>query len=367
MARGAHVERESWLRLALTPGISACAARVLLSSFGLPDAIFTAHRHADIARRVGEAAANALLSPPAAETRALLDRALAWLGAGEGRSLVCLADPDYPPALLALADAPLALFAAGRRALLGEPAVAIVGSRSATRQGVQNASAFAAALARSGLCIVSGMAQGIDGAAHRGALDAQGGTVAILGTGPDVAYPASHARLAGEIAERGLLLSEYAPGTSPRTHHFPRRNRLIAALCRGVLVVEATTHSGSLITARLAGELGREVFASPGSIHSPQARGCHRLIRDGAKLVERAQDVLEELHVVPAAAPAAASCAAPAHQALLAAMGHDPVDIDTLARHLEHDTGATAAALLELELAGRVERLPGNRYQLLHS
>jgi DNA processing protein len=362
-------EREAWLRLALAPGISASTARVLLATFGLPDAIFAADRPAQIARLVGEPAARALLGPPAGESAALLDRANAWLDAGPERNLICLADADYPPALLALADAPLVLFAAGRRELLRQPALAVVGSRSATRQGLLNAAAFAAALARSGLCIVSGMARGIDGAAHRGALDAQGGTVAVLGTGPDVVYPAAHARLASEIAGRGLLLSEYAPGTPPRTHHFPQRNRLIAALSRGVLVVEATTHSGSLITARLAGELGREVFAIPGSIHSPQARGCHRLIRDGAKLVERAQDVLEELHIVPAApaAQAAATPTAPAQQALLAAMGDDPVHIDTLAHHLDDDSGATAAALLELELAGRVERLPGNRFQLLHS
>jgi DNA processing protein len=372
-----HGEATAWLRLALTPGIGAARARALLGEFGLPTAIFDtrepqAQRAARLAAHCGAAGAAALLQPPDTTVQPAVAHALAWLAGGAGRSLLCLADPDYPPALLQLADAPLILYAQGHRELLARPGLAIVGSRNATRQGEQNAAAFAAHLGRAGLCIVSGLAGGVDAAAHRGALDAGADTIALLGTGVDILYPARNRSLGERIARAGLLLSEYPLGAPPLAHHFPRRNRLIAALSRGVLVVEAALHSGSLITARLAADLGREVFAIPGSIHSPLARGCHRLIRDGAKLVETAQDVLEELRWAPVAAPPAAE--PPARRGsdgpegaapLLEALGHDPVDIDTLALRVGRDAGTVAALLLELELEQRVERLPGNRYQRL--
>jgi len=358
-------EQRAWLRLTLTEGVGPRAARELLSAFGLPGTIFEAGRAA-LADVAGAPLTAKLLAPPPAQA---IERALVWLGAGADRSLITLADPDYPAALLELADAPPLLYLRGRRELLARPALAIVGSRSATRQGEANAEAFAAHLAGCGLTIVSGLARGIDAAAHRGALAHEPATIAVFGTGADRVYPAPNRALADRIAQQGLLLTEYPLGTPPLEHNFPRRNRLIAALARGVLVVEAALHSGSLITARLAAELGRDVMAIPGSIHSPVARGCHRLIREGARLVESAQDVLEELRFGVAQRPAAER--APDHaggdddQALLQAIGYDPVDLDTLAQRTGLAPGVLSARLLELELAQAIERMAGNCYQRL--
>ncbi|HTT11690.1 MAG TPA: DNA-processing protein DprA [Burkholderiaceae bacterium] len=368
-------ERAAWLRLLLTPGIGPRTARMLLAAFGLPQAVFAAGRTA-LGRHVPAELSGVLRQPPAAAIEATIEKTQRWLDAAADRSLLTLADPDYPAALLECPDPPTVLFACGRRTLLATPALAIVGSRSCTQQGRETAEAFARTLTHGGLSIVSGLAVGIDAAAHRGALQAaeQGAgasTVAILGTGIDVVYPPGHRDLADAVRGRGLLLSEFVPGTPALARNFPRRNRIIAGLARGVLVVEAALRSGSLITARLAGELGREVFAIPGSIHSPTARGCHRLIKDGAKLVESAQDVLEELHLpAPATSRRPEEAAAPdgigaEQSALLAALGHDPVDLDTLAQRCARDAGSLSAALLELELAQHVERLPGNRYQRL--
>ena len=324
----------------------------------------------------GEPLAASLLAPPPADA---IDRALAWLASDARRSLLTLADADYPASLLQLSDPPPLLYLEGRRELLGRPALAIVGSRSATRQGEANAEAFAAHLCNCGLTIVSGLARGIDAAAHRGALECGGeaATIAILGTGADVVYPASNRDLADRVAQHGLLMTEYPLGTAAVPHNFPRRNRLIAAASRGVLVVEAALHSGSLITAKLAAELGREVMAIPGSIHSPVARGCHRLIRVGARLVESAQDVLEELRMDRLAAGPAQAPPAPAADrshalgadataaALLQTIGHDPVDLDTLAQRTGLAPGLLSARLLELEMTQDIERLSGNRYQRL--
>ncbi|HXF47114.1 MAG TPA: DNA-processing protein DprA, partial [Burkholderiaceae bacterium] len=329
---------------------------------------------AALARIVPEPLARALAAPTDAALDAAIGAAQAWLAAAPHRFLLTLADADYPTALLASADPPPVLFGEGRRELLATPLLAIVGSRSCTRQGEATASAFAQALAHAGLTIVSGLAAGIDAAAHRGALraaeeGAPAATIAVVGTGADVVYPAGNRALTEQIRSGGLLLSEFALGTPPLAHNFPRRNRIIAALARGVLVVEAALRSGSLITARLAAELGREVFAIPGSIHSPTAKGCHRLIKEGAKLVESAADILDELRLPAApraAAPApAASQLPPALREVLDQMGHDPVDLDTLAARSGRDTGRLTAELLELELAQHVERLPGNRYQRL--
>jgi DNA processing protein len=373
-------ERAAWLRLVLTPGLGAGAARTLLDRFGLPTALFCdTVDHAALVDAVGTEGALALTRPPDEPLATALQRTQDWLDGGPRRSLVTLADTDYPRPLLQLPDAPALLYAEGDRALLARPALAIVGSRNATRQGEQNAAAFAAGIGRAGWCVVSGLAAGIDAAAHRGALESGSGTIALMGTGADIIYPAGNRPLAAAIAREGLLLSEYPIGTAPLARNFPRRNRLIAALARGVLVVEAALRSGSLITARLAADMGREVFAIPGSIHSPLARGCHRLIRDGAALVESTQDVFEQLgwaRSLPAALPPrAAQTASPEPGApdpgataapLLAALGHDPADIDTLALRTGMDPGKVAAGLLELELARRVERLAGNRYQRLH-
>lgn len=362
-------ERAAWLRLTLTPEVGPRTARALLAAFGLPTAIFEASAAA-LGKHVPEKLARTLAASPDAALRAAIDATAAWLARDPSHALLTLADPDYPQALLATPDPPPVLFAIGRRELLNRPAFAVVGSRNATRQGEANAEAFAHALARAGLTIVSGLALGIDAAAHRGALksEADASTVAVVGTGADVIYPASNKALTLEIRRRGVVISEFPIGTPGIAHNFPRRNRLIAGLARGVLVVEAALRSGSLITARLAADAGRDVFAVPGSIHSPLSKGCHKLIKEGAKLAESAQDVLEELRFAPAAAAAAAAPAAaltPAQAALLDALGFDPVDLDALALRTGRDAGGLTADLLELELAQHVERLPGNRYQRL--
>lgn len=361
-------ERIAWLRLTLTPDVGPRTARALLAAFGLPTAIFQASAAA-LGQHVPEKLARTLSAPPEAALRAAIDAAETWLARDPAHALLTLADADYPQALLAIADPPPVLFAIGRRELLNRPAFAIVGSRNATRQGEANAEAFAQALARAGLTIVSGLALGIDAAAHRGALkaDTDASTIAVVGTGADVIYPAANKALALEIRRRGVVISELAPGTPGIAHNFPRRNRLIAGLARGVLVVEATLRSGSLITARLAADAGREVFAVPGSIHSPLSKGCHKLIKEGAKLAESAPDVLEELNLAGAAAATAAPAAelTSAQAALLDALGFDPVDLDALALRTGRDAGGLTADLLELELSGHVERLPGNRYQRL--
>jgi DNA processing protein len=368
-------ERAAWLRLVLTPDLGPRAARELLAALGLPHAIFAAGRNV-LRQVVPDALAGTLSGAPAADIETAVGATEIWLGASPRNFLLTFADADYPRALLDTTDPPPLLFGCGRRELLAQPQIAIVGSRSSTRQGAATAESFAHALACAGLTIVSGLATGIDAAAHRGALRAAAGgaaasTIAVIGTGIDVVYPPANRALTGSIRSEGLVLSEFALGAPPLPHHFPRRNRVLAGLSRGVLVVEAALRSGSLITARLAAEMGREVFAIPGSIHSPMSRGCHRLIKDGAKLVESAQDVLQELRWPVVAAPAAAHSAEPAaalppaRQAVLAALGHDPVDLDTLAARCGRDTGSLSADLLELELAQHVERLPGNRYQRL--
>jgi DNA processing protein len=357
---------EAWVTLQLS-GVAPRALAQMLRAFGTPEAVLSAtpsQRRAAVAAPAGRAVA-AFTAPD----RDRLANTLAWL-AEPGASLVAWDDADYPPALLEIGDAPPAFYCLGRRELLSRPALAIVGSRNATPQGCADAEAFADALAAGGLTIVSGLALGIDAAAHRGALAHPASSVAVVGTGLDRVYPARNRDLAHALAARGALISEFAPGTPPAPANFPRRNRLISGLARGVLVVEATLSSGSLITARLAGEQGREVFALPGSIHSPFAKGCHRLIRDGAKLVETAQDILDELRF-PAIAPTDAapppddaSTDATA-RAVLAALGHAPADVDTLVARCGASAGAVAAALTALELDGRAAALPGGRWQRL--
>jgi DNA processing protein len=360
----AAVDRRTaaWLDLALS-GVPPAALASLLRDLGDPTAVVDALPKA-LARtpQLASRRAGGAIDP------AIRERSLAWL-ALPGNELLAWDDPDYPNALLELPDPPPALFFAGHREVLAQPALAIVGSRRATPEGVETARAFARALSGAGLVIVSGLALGIDGAAHQGALDGTGSTIAVVGTGLDRVYPARHRDLARAIRDRGALLSEFPPGTPPLPHHFPQRNRLISGLSRGVLVVEGALSSGSLLTARAALEQGREVFAIPGSIHSPLSKGPHRLIRDGAKLVETAQDVLDEL-ALPGLGPAEATrplrdppC--PAHAALLAAMGTAPVAIDQLAARSGLPAEAIAAGLIELELAGRVAAAPGGRWQRL--
>jgi len=372
------MEREElagWLRLSLTPGIGPQLARRLLAAFGLPTQVFAQGRHA-LEQVVGAAAAAALQRGPK-DFDAALAHTADWLQQDpDHRALVTLGDARYPAALLHTDEPPLMLYLMGRLDLPWAPArsLAIVGSRNPTPQGAQNAKLFAQALSEAGLTIVSGLALGIDGAAHEGALagtPAHSGrlaTVAVVGTGLDRVYPKIHHGLAHRIAAQGLLVSEYPLGTPPLAANFPRRNRLIAGLARATLVVEAALQSGSLITARLAAEQGKDVFAIPGSIHAPQSRGCHALIRQGAKLVESAQDVLEDLDLEREAVPArAAAPDLPQGHAddVLAALGHDPVTLDVLQARTGWDTARLQVRLTELELAGEVARLPGGLLQRL--
>jgi DNA processing protein len=354
---------EAWATLSLK-ALPHTALVALLRAFGGPEAIFTATRAQlravvpdDIVARVQQAVDQDAL----AATRA-------WL-ADPAHEIIAWDDADYPRALLELGFAPPALYFVGRRELLNRPALAIVGSRSASAQGALNAREFAKALSDAGLTIVSGLAVGVDAAAHEGALEGQGSTLAVVGTGLDRVYPARNRALAHRIAERGGLISEFPLGTPPREHNFPRRNRLISGLARGVLVVEAAISSGSLITARYAGDQGRDVFAIPGSIHSPLSKGCHQLIRQGAKLTETAQDVLVEFGMGAPAAPAAkraASTIADTDNALLAALGGDTVDVDTLAARTGMTPDVVVATLTGLELAGLVAANPGGLWQRLH-
>ncbi len=349
----------AWLRLTLIPGIGGETQRKLLAAFGLPEAIFAA----------GRSVVNAVIGKKADllfdfDTLEAVDRSMAWADES-GHSILTLADSGYPQSLLEIADPPNVLYARGNADLLQDRGLAIVGSRNATPQGIQTAEQFARALAANGLSIISGLALGIDAAAHRGALSVDGKTVAVIGTGADRLYPARNRDLALEIAEHGVIVSEFPLGTPVLAANFPRRNRIISGLSRGVLVVEAATESGSLITARLAGEQGREVFAIPGSIHSPVARGCHRLIKQGAKLVETANDVLEELgQIVPATMLDPASGETD-QSPILAALGHDPCTLDELVERTSLGADQLLGELLTLELSGRLTGLPGNRYQRL--
>jgi DNA processing protein len=352
----------SWLQLSLTPGLGASTLRRLLSQFGLPEAAL-AHKRSELAPFVPPAALDALDSSRVAE---MVSRALEW-AAGPDRWIVTLADATYPRALLEIADPPPLLYAHGKIQLLQQPAIAVVGSRNASAQGETNAEQFARSLSNAGLTIVSGLALGIDAAAHRGGLAGAASTIAVLGTGIDIVYPSRNAELAVEISRAGLLVSEFPLGTPAAAQNFPRRNRLISGLGRGCLVVEAALASGSLITARTAADQGRDVFAIPGSIHSPLSKGCHALIKAGAKLVESADDVLSELSgFQPSgyAHTAQLSSGAPS-TGLLAVMGHDPVDIDSLCARAGLTAEQVAAELLRLELDGRVAALPGGLYQRL--
>ncbi|MCU0840188.1 MAG: DNA-processing protein DprA [Thiobacillaceae bacterium] len=351
-------ETRCWLALEAIPGLGPEAARRLLEAFPDPCAVLSAPRGL-LAAVVGERLSTALATIVAEEQQtATLD----WL-AQPGNHFIPITDPAYPARLKSLPDAPPWLYLKGDTALLDRPMLAIVGSRNATPQGLRDARAFAQTLAEAGLVIVSGLALGVDAAAHEGGL-AGGTSLAVVGTGLDRVYPARHKELAHRLAAQGAILSEFPLGTPPRPGHFPRRNRIISGLALGVLVVEAAVDSGSLITARLAAEQGREVFALPGSIHSPLAKGCHRLIKEGAKLVECAEDLLEELRwqwTPPAPIPAEQP-----RDGLLELMGAQPVALDSLALRSGLTVENLSAMLLSLELDGRVASLPGGLYQRLY-
>lgn len=371
-------ELEAWLRLSLSDGIGNFAARRLLGAFGVPTIVFEQSR-SSLEQVVSVAQAQALLEVPLL-LQETLERTWAWLHSptedSVGRQVTVLGDPLYPSALLNLEDPPTLLYMTGQLEvnIRFSPSIAIVGSRNPTPQGQVNARQFAKACVHAGLTVVSGLALGIDGAAHEGALDAASdraqawATIAVVGTGLDRVYPKRHHDLAHRVAQHGLIVSEYPLGTPPLAANFPRRNRLIAGLSLGTLVVEAALQSGSLITANLAAEQGKDVFAIPGSIHSPQSHGCHALIRQGAKLVESAQDILDEL-VLPVSSAfgslptAASSLSNAAETGLLELLGHDPVGLDALGSRSGRDAASLQVQLLELELAGDVCRLPGGLFQ----
>ena len=334
--------------------------RKLLSAFGGPEEVLGAGRSA-LTRLVSGKLADAILDGDLFGDLAAVEQ---WL-ADPANHVVTLADAEYPRTLLQTPDPPPLIYAKGRLDLLNRPCIAIVGSRNATAQGNTTAESFATALANAGLAIVSGMALGIDAAAHRGGLLGTASTIAVVGTGLDKVYPARNRDLAHAIAQKGLIISEFALGTPPLAANFPRRNRIIAGMSRGTLVVEAALSSGSLITARLANEMGKDVFAIPGSIHSTLSKGCHGLIKQGAKLVDDAADILDELRMAHHAGSSHKSPVAGAEpdHPLLAHLGFDPCDADTLAGRAGLPVHEISAALTELELAGAVAPLPGGLWQ----
>ncbi len=361
-----HDEHDARLRL-LTSGAPAAAIRRLLDSHGSAASAFQAGARDWASHGLDAASCRAIRHPDLA----LLARGQAWLEA-PAHQLIDWSQADYPPLLRRIPSPPPMLFIDGDAGLLWRPAVAVVGSRAATAGGCANAALFADALSRNGLCIASGLAAGIDAAAHQAALQAESATVAVLGTGPDIAYPVHHRPLLEGIATHGCVVSEHLPGTRPLRQYFPSRNRILAGLSLGTLVIEAAERSGALITARLAADVGREVFALPGSIHNPMARGCHRLIREGAQLVESPDEVLEvlaplaidlakalrgelEASLAPSAVPLQPCLPIdPDYNRLWQALGHDPTGMDELGQRTGLTVAVLSAMLLSLELEGRV-------------
>lgn len=366
-------ELAAWIRLQMTPGVGIMTAHKMLSAYGLPQNIFKTS-YEEIARIVSPKMADVLFSPADPAITEQIEKTKEWLEDDANRVLP-LSDSRYPRQLLEISDPPLMLYVKGRVELLTSPSIAIVGSRNATTQGCLDAKEFARFLSDTGLTIVSGLALGIDTAAHAGGLKGRGSTVAVIGTGADIVYPARNRELAHRIAGEGCIISEFPIGTGPLASNFPRRNRVISGLSGGILVVEAAARSGSLITAKTAIDQGRDVFAIPGSIHSPLSRGCHELIRQGAKLVESSQDILEELKhfsdiVVNQSSQErnteeGADEFSDEQKVILAQMGYDPVDADTLSERCDMDAASLSVELLNLELSGNVESLPGGFFRRL--
>jgi DNA processing protein len=355
-----HCNRDdatAWLRVSLVPGVPPRRLRKLLAAFGSPQQLLATPGR-EVAMLAGEDVARALSAGADPDAVAA---SLRWLEADD-HHLVALHDPRYPPRLLEIANPPLVLYAVGRPELAAAPALAIVGSRNATTRGCMDAETFARTLSDAGLAIVSGLALGIDAAAHRGGLAGRGSSVAVLGNGADVRYPRDNRALAEALERGGCVISEFPLGTPPTPDNFPRRNRLISGLALGVFVVEAAPQSGSLITARYALEQNRDVFAIPGSIHSPFARGCNALIGEGATLVADANDILRALGWKPAPSP---PCRRAERDPLLRAMGHAPVSLDDLAEVTGIEVARVAARITRLELAGRVAPVAGGRFQRL--
>ena len=345
------------LRLALIPGLGPITQRKLVERFGTASAALAAGNA--LAGFAGAALATAVAR---GADEALVERTLRWLDAPE-RHLIAFEDEAYPDLLREITDPPGVLFAIGDIDLLRAPSIAVVGARNATPQGVRDAHAMSHALSAAGLCVTSGLALGIDAAAHRGGLDGRGSSVAVMGTGPDIFYPRGNRQLAQRLASEGCVVTELPLGTPPFAGNFPRRNRLISGLARAVLVVEANERSGSLVTAHCALEQDREVLAMPGSIHSPLSKGCHKLIREGATLVECAADVLAELGMAIDLAPVASCAHAPTSDLVLAALGQAPATHDQLVMRTGLEAAKVAARLCLLQVEGRVEEIPGGRFQ----
>jgi len=349
-------ELASWLSLSQIPGLGNENLRRLLQEFGSPSVVL-ATPVAALKQIVRPAIASAI---SAATTDDFFAPVAAWLK-DPLNHIITLADSDYPQALLNIPDPPLLLYVKGRLDLLNHSSLAVVGSRNATTQGARNAEAFSQALSEADLCVVSGMAHGIDTAAHFGGLRGKGSSIAVVGTGLDKVYPAANRDLAHQLAQNGTLISEFPLGMPPLAHNFPRRNRIISGLSLGCLVVEASLQSGSLITARMALEQDREVFAIPGSIHTPQSKGCHALIKQGAKLVENPHDILDELEWYTSVKKVEADNQ-DVHP-IFAHLGFDPLDIDSLSLRSGLTIEALSAILLQLELNGQVTTLAGGMYQ----
>lgn len=353
-----EIDLASWITLTQIPGLGGEGLRKLLLAFGSPDAIFELSSKT-LENYVKPSVVKAITG---GINQKVVDEVFEWLN-DPSNDVLTITDPDYPRLLLNTADPPLLLYLKGRRDLLNNPALAVVGSRNATAQGMRNSESFSEAAGRAGLCIVSGLAHGIDTAAHAGGLNTLSSSIAVVGTGLDKVYPAVNRNLAHELSRRGALISEFPLGTPPLAANFPRRNRIISGLSVGCLVVEASLQSGSLITARLALEQGRDVFAIPGSIHAPQSKGCHTLIKQGAKLVDHVNDILDELQFSPASVPQDISPSAHSIHPLFEHLGYEPVDIDTLSALSGLTIDQLSAILLALELEGRVAVMPGGLYQ----
>jgi DNA processing protein len=349
-----------WVALCSIDGLGNQGICQLLKTFGDPESVFAAAR-TQLRQVVSEAIAERIISGP---DESATEVVLSWLET-DGNHVITLADAEYPKALLEIPDPPPLIYAKGQLDWLNTPSIAVVGSRNASPQGEKNAAEFSQALAGHGYTIVSGMALGIDGAAHRGALKVNGATIAVVGTGLDIVYPAKHRELAHQIAEHGLIISEFPLGTPSKAQNFPRRNRIISGLSLGCLVVEANVQSGSLITARLAAEQGREVFAIPGSIHSPVSKGCHQLIKQGAKLVDNIQDIVDELGILSRENIFSVLEKPTEASPLMDSMGFDPVAVESLIERSGLTSENLSAMLLMLELEGKVASLPGGRYQRL--
>lgn len=361
-----------WLRMHEIQGLGRQTTYQLLKAFGSAEAIFAAS-HANLRKVVSDDIANQIKAETVSDQ---IKITLEWL-AEPNNHLITLADEDYPRLLLEIPDPPPILFAKGQLSCLQQPSIAIVGSRNPTAQGEKNAHDFAMLLAEFGFTIVSGLAIGIDAAAHRGALASNGKTIAVVGTGLDIVYPAKHRELAHEIIKQGLLISEFSLGTPSLPQNFVQRNRVISGLSMGCLVVEASLQSGSLITAKFATEQDRDVFAIPGSIHSPQSKGCHQLIKQGAKLVDAVQDIVHELkseHFVSLAAIPLKKKFIPAKntspeeiphadKALLDLMSFEPVTVEYLLQHSGLTSDTLSSILISLELDNKIASMPGGRYQ----